>query len=65
MNRTTHKKALFLIPIGLSMMVIVQVIGHATAIPDAGKGVLTGMGIGVLLTALLLSTQKTDTSSGM
>jgi hypothetical protein len=53
MKRLSKRKALMLISIGMFVMVFTQIFSHYTELPDLTKGLFTGVGMGLLLLALI------------
>lgn len=51
-------KRFVLVPIGLCLMVIALVISQRTQVPDAIKGVLFGVSIGIMLLSVLRPKRK-------
>ena len=60
MSKTKKRKALILIPIGVFTIAIIQVLAHFTEIPDFIRGAFTGIGIGLIVMALVVGKLKTD-----
>ncbi|MDT0686179.1 hypothetical protein [Autumnicola psychrophila] len=59
MQQITRRKSLILIALGMFVIAVSQFITRYTEIPDIAQGVLTGIGIGLLLTAILFGRFKT------
>jgi len=58
MKKTKTKNSLMLIAIGSSLMGIVGILHHFVEISDISFGLLMGVGIGLLITAILVSKPK-------
>ncbi|QRM90367.1 hypothetical protein FG167_14345 [Lacinutrix sp. WUR7] len=59
MKKTTKRKALLLIPIGMFVIAASQVFSHYFALPDFAKGSFVGIGIGLLIIALIYGNFRT------
>ncbi|WP_452230046.1 hypothetical protein [Lacinutrix sp. MEBiC02404] len=59
MKKTTKRKALLLIPLGMFVIAASQVFSHYFALPDFAKGSFVGIGIGVLLVATIYRNFRT------
>ena len=53
MKKTTQKNTLLLVIAGLFVMAASQISSHYVSLPDVAVGLSTGLGIGLLVTALL------------
>lgn len=59
MKKTTKSKALLLIPIGMFVIAASQVFSHYLELPDFAKGSFVGIGIGLLIIALIYGSFRT------
>lgn len=49
MNKIIKEKSLLLVPIGLLIIAFSQILTHYIVLPDLIKGLLSGVGIGLLI----------------
>jgi len=59
MEKTTRNKSLILMSSGLFVITIGQILSYQMELPDVAKGSFIGIGIGLLLTSLILGKFKT------
>ncbi|NAS32752.1 hypothetical protein GTQ40_17365 [Flavobacteriaceae bacterium R38] len=58
MRKITKQKSIFLVLIGTLTISLIQVFTQYAALPDSIRGLLTGIGIGMLLIALISGKSK-------
>ena len=58
MKNLSKKNALVLMPIGMGVMAIAQLLFHYVELPDMVKGSLMGMGIGLLILSVIFGKIK-------
>ncbi|NRR92235.1 hypothetical protein HSX10_11715 [Winogradskyella undariae] len=63
MKTRKQQKTLLLLCVGLFIIAASQIISYYVQLTDFIKGSATGIGIGLLLTALIFSTSKTNIKS--
>lgn len=63
MTKITKRKSVILLAIGMFIITITQIFSHYTHFSDGPKGTFTGIGIGVLLIALLAGKFKSAYSN--
>ncbi|MBJ2175867.1 hypothetical protein JBL43_16555 [Aureibaculum sp. A20] len=59
MKKTTKRKSLILLSVGLLVIATAQIAAQYVTLSDLAKGSFIGIGIGLLLTALLFGNFKT------
>ncbi|MBU2929616.1 hypothetical protein [Winogradskyella psychrotolerans] len=58
MKKTTKRKTLILLSIGILIIATSQVCSYYFALPDLARGSFMGIGVGLLLTALIFGNMK-------
>ena len=59
MKKTTKRKSLILMSIGMFVIAVSQIFSHFVEFPDLTKGLFFGIGIGMLLLAIIIGNFKT------
>ena len=59
MKNITKRKSLILMSIGMFVIAVSQILSHFVELPDLTKGLFFGIGIGMLLLAIIFNNFKT------